>query len=306
MHIRISSSSDQNFPRLGNDSFNVNLRHANLRPTEFTTLPMDDADIRDTPFPDINPTSATGTQNGNALLWLLQLLEKFFTKDEQPSTDSPKSSPRKSPTSNTPPVDTTPTSSTPASGNYATSLQEAAAKTNPQFKPIIRGDEAQQDAKIHDQASFARAADQVAKEYGLDPNMFRAQLQKESGAFSQGYEKAMRQEGDLGRASENNTSIGLGQISRKFLDGREWSDGGPNNPRVGGQTVTTEQYMNSPITQLRIAAANDAMRIADHGGLEPGLLYYVSGHATRDAQNGDYLDSIDKLMHDASMMNLGR
>lgn len=127
--------------------------------------------------------------------------------------------------------------------------------------------------------------------------MFRAQLQEESGAFSQGYQKAMRHEGDLGRAGENNTSIGLGQISRKYLDGREWSGGSPNNQRVGGKTVTTEQYMNSPTIQLRVAAANIAMRIADNGGVQPGLLYYVSGHTTRDGQNGKYLDDIDRILH---------
>ena len=136
--------------------------------------------------------------------------------------------------------------------------------------------------------------------------MFRAQLEKESGAFSQGYVKAMHHEGDLGRAGDNNTSIGLGQISRKYLDGREWSDGGPNNPRVGGKTVTTEQYNNSVIIQLRVAAANDAMRIKDHGGVQPGLLYYVSGHTTKDAQNADYVDSISRLMQDEKLMNIGR
>ena len=224
---------------------------------------------------------------------------------QPPSTQPPSTQPPSNQPPSTQPPSTQPPS-TPPPGGYAHNLQEAEAKTHPQFKPILRGDETELDSQIHDQASFGRAVDLVAKEYGLDPNMFRAQLEKESGAFSQGYEKAMHLEGDLGRKGDNNTSIGLGQISRKFLDGREWSNGGPNDPRVGGKTVTTEQYNNSVIVQLRVAAANSAMRIKDHGGVEPGLLYYVSGHTTKDAQNADYVDSINRLMQDDKLMNIGR
>src|SRR5207245_1718111 len=147
--------------------------------------------------------------------------------------------------------------------------------TKPTFKPVIRGDEEAKDKQIKTQEDFARAADQAARDYGIDPNAFRAQLQAESGAFTQDYKKAMKAEGDLDRKGDNNTSVGLGQISRKYLDNREWADGGPGNARVGKQTVTTEQYMNSPTVQLRMAASNLAQRIADHGGLAQGLAYYV-------------------------------
>lgn len=280
---------------------------------------MDDGDIRDTlPLPSSDYSysrkGATEPQGENFWRQLISMLAAFFPqqtqqhKEKQADPNDPHGSRHSHKGSSSHPTSNTHTSSKSSSGTYAHSLREAAARTHPQFRSILRGDETREDAKIHDQESFARAVDLVAKEYGLDPNMFRAQLEKESGAFSQGYLKAMRHEGDLSRAGENNTSIGLGQISRKFLDGREWSDGGPNNSRVGGKTVTTAQYMKSPIIQLRIAAANLAMRIQDHGhgDLEKGLLYYVSGHTTRDAQNGDYLDSIDRLMHDEKMMNLGR
>lgn len=276
---------------------------------------MDNADIRDSIAPPFSPSKKSNTrfspkpQAGNFWKKFMNMLDPF-TPNKQPNNKKQPQSHDKQPSntqpSNTQPSNTQPSNTQPSNGSYAHNLQEAENKTHPQFKPILRGDEAQQDAKIHDQASFGKAVDEVAKEYGLDPNMFRAQLQKESGAFTQGYQKAMHQEGDLGRASDNNTSIGLGQISRKFLDGRDWSDGGPNNPRVGGKTVTTEQYMNSPITQLRVAAANIAMRIADNGGVERGLLSYVSGHPTRDAQNGNYVDSINKLMQDGSIINIGR
>lgn len=200
-----------------------------------------------------------------------------------------------------------PASPLPLSGPAATSVTEAASRTRPTFVPVLRGDEQQKDSQIRTQADFGRAADQVAREYGLDPNQFRAQLQAESGAFTQDFRKAMQAEGDLGRASENNTSIGLGQISRKFLDGREWSDGGPGNSRVGSQVVTTDQYMNSPTVQLRMAASNLAQRVADHGGLEQGLAYYVSGKPDPSNEHASkYLDNIDRAMNDPAVVGVGR
>jgi hypothetical protein len=141
----------------------------------------------------------------------------------------------------------------------------------------------------------------------LDPNRFRAQLQSESNAFKQDFRKSMQAEGDLDRASENNTSIGLGQISRKFLDGREWSDGGPGNARVGSQVVSTEQYLNSPTVQLRMAASNLTQRIADHGGLEQGLAYYVSGNADpSNSHAAQYLANIEQAMNDPAVIGPGR
>jgi hypothetical protein len=173
--------------------------------------------------------------------------------------------------------------------------------------PVIRGDEQAKDAQIKTQADFGKAVDATAKEYGLDPTAFRAQLQVESGAFSQGFQKAMHQEGDLDRAADNNTSIGLGQISRKYLDGREWSNGGPGNARVGGQVVTTAQYENSVTVQLRMAASNLAQRTADHGGLEQGLSYYVSGNADpSNASGASYIAKINAEMKDPAVVNPGR
>lgn len=181
------------------------------------------------------------------------------------------------------------------------------AVVSPKFMPVLRGDEKEKDAQIKSQADFGKAVDATAKEYGLDPNVFRAQLQVESGAFSQGYQKAMHQEGDLGRSSDNNTSIGLGQISRKYLDGREWSDGGPGNARVGHQVVTTEQYNNSPTIQLRMAASNLAQRIADHGGLQQGLAYYVSGNDNPNNPNAvSYIQKINAALQDPTVMTPGR
>jgi len=207
----------------------------------------------------------------------------------------------------TPTTPTTPTTTTTTSGSAATSVQEAAERTHVQFKPVLRGDEKQKDAAIRTQGDFGRAADEVAREYGLDPNLFRAQLQSESAAFTQDYRQAMRAEGDLDRKSENNTSIGLGQISRKFLDGREWADGASGNARVGGQVVSTEQYMNSPTIQLRMAASNLAQRIADHGGLQQGLAYYVSGNADpSNSHAAQYLANIDRAMKDPQVTGAGR
>jgi hypothetical protein len=189
----------------------------------------------------------------------------------------------------------------------AHSVKEASSRTQPRFVPVLRGDEQQKDSQIKTQADFGRAADQVAREYGLDPNLFRAQLQSESNAFKQDFRKSMQAEGDLGRASDNNTSIGLGQISRKFLDGREWSDGGPGNARVGSQVVSTEQYMNSPTVQLRMAASNLTQRIADHGGLEQGLAYYVSGNADpSNSHAAQYLANIEQAMNDPAVVGVGR
>lgn len=187
------------------------------------------------------------------------------------------------------------------------SVREAASRTQPRFMPVLRGDEQQKDSQIRTQADFGRAADQVARDYGLDPNLFRAQLQSESSAFTQDFRKSMRHEGDLDRAGENNTSIGLGQISRKFLDGREWSDDGPGNPRVGSQVVTTAQYMDSPTVQLRMAASNLAQRVADHGSLEQGLAYYVSGDPDPgNAHASKYLTNIDRAMNEPAVVDVGR
>ncbi|MEK8029328.1 FmdB family transcriptional regulator [Ideonella sp. DXS29W] len=198
------------------------------------------------------------------------------------------------------------TEGTPA-GSGARSVQEAAAHTNPTFKPVLRGDEAEKDAAIKTQEDFGRAVDQTAKEYGLDPNAFRAELQAESSAFTEGFQKAMQHEGDLDRRGENNTSIGLGQISRKFLDGREWSGDGPGNERLGGQVVSTEDYMKSPTIQMRMAAANIAQRIADKGGVEQGLAYYVSGDADpNNPKARAYIDKINKAMNDPAVVDVGR
>lgn len=189
----------------------------------------------------------------------------------------------------------------------AHSVKEAASRTQPHFMPVLRGDEQQKDSQIKTQADFGRAADQVAREYGLDPTLFRAQLQSESNAFKQDFRKSMQAEGDLGRASENNTSIGLGQISRKFLDGREWADGASGNARVGSQVVSTDQYMNSPTVQLRMAASNLTQRIADHGGLEQGLAYYVSGNADPgNSHAAQYLANIEQAMNDPAVVGVGR
>ncbi|WP_375576450.1 FmdB family transcriptional regulator [Paracidovorax oryzae] len=187
------------------------------------------------------------------------------------------------------------------------SVDEAQAKVHPKFLPVLRGDEQQQDAKVQTQADFGRAVDKTAKEYGLDPSVFRAQLQSESGAFTQGFRKAMQHEGDLDRAGDNNTSIGLGQISRKFMDGRDWSADGPGNSRVGGQKVPSEQYEKSVTVQLRMAASNMAQRIADHGGLKQGLSYYVSGDANpANPKAQEYLQHINEALHNPEVVNPGR
>ena len=175
--------------------------------------------------------------------------------------------------------------------------------------PVYRGeeDEKAQNAMIYDQASFGRAADRVALEYGLDPNLFRAQLQKESGAFSRDYRDAMKLVGDTDRIPQNNASLGLGQISRQFLgeDGI-WRHGGPVDPRVGGKPVSVDDYNNSTILQLRVAAANTAMRIEDHGGLENGLRYYVSGTSDPNQKGNEYLAGINDIMQNKEYMNIGR
>ena len=192
-------------------------------------------------------------------------------------------------------------------GAYATSVDQAAPTVHVKFQPVLRGDEQQKDAQIKNQADFGRAVDETAKEYGLNPNVFRAQLQVESGAFSQGYQKAMHFEGDLDRAASNNTSIGLGQISRMFLDGRGWANDGPGNKRAGGQVVTTSQYENSVTVQLRMAASNLAQRIADHGGLKQGLSYYVSGNDDPSNPKGaDYIQKIDAALKDPAVLTPGR
>jgi hypothetical protein len=192
-------------------------------------------------------------------------------------------------------------------GANAASVDEAASTVHVKFLPVLRGDEQQKDAQIKNQADFGRAVDETAKEYGLNPNVFRAQLQVESGAFSQGYQKAMHFEGDLDRASNNNTSIGLGQISRMFLDGRGWSKDGPGNQRVGGQVVTTAQYENSVTTQLRMAAANLVQRVADGGGLKQGLSYYVSGNSNPgNPTAASYIQKINAALKDPAVMTPGR
>lgn len=192
-------------------------------------------------------------------------------------------------------------------GGNATSVDQAAPTVHPTFLPVLRGDEQQKDAQIKNEADFGRAVDETAKEYGLNPNVFRAQLQVESGAFSQGYQKAMHFEGDLDRASNNNTSIGLGQISRKFLDGRDWSQDGPGNKRVGSQVVTTAQYENSVTVQLRMAASNLAQRIADHGSLKQGRSYYVSGNDNpNNPIAANYIQKIDAALKDPAVLTPGR
>jgi len=233
-----------------------------------------------------------------------QKLSTMFNKGPH-SQNQTSSSPQKTPSPTA--AGNTKSPAPVARGQGANNLDQAASNTHIKFSPVVRGDEASEDAKITDQASFARAVDKTAKEYGLDPNQFRAQLQKESGAMTD-YKKAMHLEGDLGRRSDNNTSIGIGQISRKYLDGRDWSDGGPNNSRVGGKTVTTQMYNNSPTLQLRVAASNLAMRIQDHGGgdLKKGLNFYVSGHTQTDSGNVDYTRSINEIMQNKELMNLGR
>jgi hypothetical protein len=186
-------------------------------------------------------------------------------------------------------------------------VQEAAANTRPTFKPVLRGDEAAKDAHIKSQADFGRAADEVAREYGLDPNLFRAQLQAETAAFTQDFRVAMKHEGDLDRKGSNNTSLGLGQISNNFLDGGPWADGGPGNARVGSQVVTTEQYMDSPTIQLRMAASNLAQRVADHGGLAQGLAYYVSGNSDPGNPSATtYLANIERAMKNPDVVGVGR
>ena len=275
--------------------------------------------------PQTDFTKFTQNQNQDPSSFLTQLngLPNNQSNSSQPQTQpvqhtnsnekgtSPVNNSQPSSTTQNPPSSTTPTNTnsprSPAPGHYANNLDEAAKNTHVKFMPVVRGDEASENAKIHDQASFARAVDKTALEYGLDPNQFRAQLEKESGAMRD-YKKAMQLEGDLGRRSENNTSIGIGQISRKFLDGRDWSDGGPNNERVGGKTVTTEMYNNSTITQLRVAASNLAMRIQDHGNgdLKKGLNYYVSGHTETDSHNINYTTSINEIMKNKELMNIGR
>lgn len=189
----------------------------------------------------------------------------------------------------------------------ATSVDQAAGSTHPQFKPVIRGDEKQSDAQVKNQADFGRLVDRTAREYGLDPNMLRAQLQVESGAFTSGYQSGMRHVGDLDRAPQNNTSLGLGQISQNYLDGGPWSKGGPGDPRLGGQVVTKSEYENSVTIQVRMAAANDALRIADHGGLKQGLSYYVSGNADPSNPSGaSYLQKINEAMQNPAVTTPGR
>ncbi|HEV2610974.1 MAG TPA: FmdB family transcriptional regulator [Noviherbaspirillum sp.] len=225
------------------------------------------------------------------------------------SPGSPADQPPQAP-SGTPP--STPSTDSPPSdspGNHAANLEEAKRTTNPKFMPIHRGeeDEKAQNAMIYDQASFGRAADKVALEYGLDPNLFRAMLQKESGAFSRDYRDAMKHVGDTDRAAQDNASLGLGQISRQFLgDDGKWRDGGPVNPRVGGQPVSVEDYNNSAILQLRVAAANLAMRIEDHGGVENGLRYYVSGNASPNPTGDAYVAAINEIMQNKDYMTIGR
>lgn len=189
----------------------------------------------------------------------------------------------------------------------STSVDQAAGSTHPQFKPVIRGDEAQSDAQVKNEADFGRLVDKTAREYGLDPNAFRAQLQVESGAFTGGYQGGMQHVGDLDRAPQHNTSLGLGQISEYYLDGGPWSKGGPGDPRLGGQVVTKSEYMNSVTIQVRMAAANDAMRIADHGGLKQGLSYYVSGNADPSNPSGaSYIQKINEAMQNPAVTTPGR
>lgn len=81
----------------------------------------------------------------------------------------------------------------------------------------------------------------------------------ESGAFAQGYQKALHQEA---------TSIAI---------------------------------------QLRMAASNLAQRIADHGGLEEGLSYYVSGNDNPNSPSGaSYIAKIDAALKDPAVLSPGR
>jgi hypothetical protein len=71
--------------------------------------------------------------------------------------------------------------------------------------------------------------------------------------------------------------------------------------------VTTEQYMNSPTVQLRMAASNLAQRVADHGGLAQGMAYYVSGNPDpSNASAKQYLSNIDQAMKDPKVVDVGR
>ncbi|CAE6867959.1 hypothetical protein R69746_08224 [Paraburkholderia aspalathi] len=104
--------------------------------------------------------------------------------------------------------------------------------------------------------------------------------------------------GDLDRAAQNNESLGVGQISQNFLNNGPWSRDGPGNARVGSQDVTTAEYMNSPTIQVRTAAANLAMRVADKGGLENGMAYYVNGSPdTSQPKAADYISNINAYVN---------
>lgn len=226
-------------------------------------------------------------------------LQRHFKKPNDPANIKDGQSSSGDPTKST---SNTPTSNTPTSGAH--SVREAESKTRIQLKPVLRGDEAKLDAQVHDQASFGRLADQVAKEYGLDPNMFRAQLQAESAAFSNGYKQGMGHRGDLDRGA--NASVGLGQISGNFLNGGPWAMGIAGSPLLGRQTVSSQQYMSSVTTQLRMAAASDALRIHANGSVDAALRQYVSGHTSADPQNQIYIDNINRNMQNQEWMNIGR
>ena len=303
MHIRIFLNPGS-FPGsndlLGGDS-NINL-------PKFKGLShIDLGDIRDadTDSQVSNKKQLLGLTNLQAgSFWpqFIKLLNSLFMKNPPPTDNNqidPADIDGKKPSS----TDSS-TPSTSTSGNYASNLQAAAANTHVNLKPVIRGDEAKLDAQVHDQASFGRLADQVAKEYGLDPNQFRAQLQAESAAFSNGYKQAMGHRGDVNRGA--NASLGLGQISGNFLNGGPWANALTNTPELGKQNISSQQYMNSVTTQLRMAAASDALRIHRVGSLDGALRQYVSGHSNADSQNQIYIDNINKFMRDQAMMNIGR
>lgn len=282
--------------------------NANSNPLEFPFI-LDVADILDALSYASNASNASkkvkfspDSEAGNFLNSLRNFISQFFKQHGQSDNKHPSQPNHNGSASKTSNTQSSNTQS--LNGSYARNLHEAAGKTHVQLKPVIRGDEAKLDATVHDQASFGRLADKVAKEYGLDPNAFRAQLEAESAAFSNGYKQAMGHRGDVDRGT--NASLGLGQISGNFLNGGPWANALTNTPELGKQNVSMNQYMNSVTTQLRMAAASDALRIHRVGSLDGALREYVSGHSNADPQNQIYIDNINRYMQHKEWMNIGR
>ncbi|HEU4458853.1 MAG TPA: FmdB family transcriptional regulator [Methylibium sp.] len=220
-----------------------------------------------------------------------------------PPAWAPPAAPPDAPAYTQTPADAAPPVDAPR-GARATSLDALDRSFDPgdlTFVPIRSPEEARRrDAQIHDEHDFAAAVDEAAARYGIPPELLRAQVQTESWGFGNSsnpdqYLEAMRHRGDLDRG--DNASRGLLQISGNFLDGGEWSAGGPNNPRVGGRSVSREDYDNSITLQLDVGAANLAQRIADGGGLREGLAYYFSGSFDPSRATG-YLEKIDAGLRD--------